>query len=358
MSLKDIINKTLSEWMKGTGPESDIVIGSRVRLARNLFQNPFPSIADRDARAAVLAEAKKAIVDPVDELKDFELFEMSDVRTVDRHLLVEKHLVSPALIRDTKHKAVVLRKDESVSIMINEEDHFRIQALFPGLAPMDAWQLSSDVDDALSRQIDYAFDNEIGYLTACPTNVGTGLRASIMMHLPALSMTDQMKKVIGAVTQFGLAVRGIYGEGTDVVGNIYQLSNQITLGHTEEEIIRHLHNVTMQVIDQERTARKKVLSEGRLTLEDRVFRSLGVLSNARMITSNEAMQRLSDVRLGIDLQLVTGLQPRILQELMVMIRPAHLQKLMGQELDAPERDEKRAALIRERLQTKKGKDEI
>ena len=175
-----------------------------------------------------------------------------------------------------------------------------------------------------------------------------------MVHLPALTMTDQIRRVVGAISQVGLAVRGIYGEGTDVLGNIYQLSNQITLGHSEEEIIAHLRNVTLQVLEQERSARERLLERGRLQLEDRVYRSYGILANARSMTSHEAMQRLSDLRLGIDMQLVSGIEPRILQELLVMIRPAHLQKIMGEELDAPTRDQRRATLIRERLRFKGG----
>lgn len=352
MSLKDIINKTLSEWMKGTGPEPDIVIGSRVRLARNLNRVPFPTVATRDQLGFVVEQAQSALKKTDGALGNIDMIHLIEVPPLERQLLVEKHLISPDHIKQVMHKAVMLRDDEAVSIMINEEDHFRIQALFPGLAPLAAWELCSRVDSAFAQLLDFAFDDRIGYLTACPTNVGTGLRASIMMHLPALTMTDQIKRVIGAVTKFGLAVRGIYGEGTEVLGNIYQLSNQVTLGHTEEEIIRHLHNVTMQVIEQERNARNRILSSGRISLEDRVYRSYGILANARMMTSHEAMQRLSDVRLGIDLGIVKGLEPRILQELLVMIRPAHLQKLMGQELDAPARDEHRAALIRERLKVK------
>jgi len=349
VSLKDIINKTLSQWMKGTGPERDIVIGSRVRLARNLSGVPFPSIADEEHKSYVVKEAKRALQETNGALGRIEFIPLAEVSPLERQLLVEKHLISPAHTQDVKHKAVMLRDDEAVSIMVNEEDHFRIQALFPGLAPVEAWTLCSSVDDAFSQVLDFAYGERYGYLTSCPTNVGTGMRASIMMHLPALTMTDQIRKMIGAVNKFGLAVRGIYGEGTEVLGNIYQLSNQITLGHAEDDIIQHLHKVTMQVLEHERAARQAVLAKDRLKLEDRIYRSYGILANARMIATQEAMQRLSDVRLGIDLGIVKGIEPRILQELMVMIRPAHLQKLMGQELDAPARDEKRAALIRERL---------
>ncbi len=354
MSLKDIISKTLSQWMKGTGPERDVVLGSRVRLARNLAGVPFPSIADSEQKKYVGKQAQSAMECIQGEIGNVEFVPMAEVSPLERRLLVEKHLISPALTQDVKNKAVILRDDEAVSVMINEEDHLRIQALFPGLAPADAYQLCSFVDDAFDQVVEYAYSPRQGYLTACPTNVGTGMRASIMLHLPALTLSNQIKRVIGAISQVGLAVRGIYGEGTEVLGNIYQLSNQITLGHTEEEIVNHLKDVTMRVLDQERSAREQLVQRSRLHIEDRVYRSYGILANARSMTSQEAMQRLSDLRLGIDLGLVKGIEPRILQELLVMIRPAHLQKIMGEELDAPRRDERRAALIRERLRMAQG----
>lgn len=357
MSLKDIISKTLSEWMKGTGPERDVVLGSRVRLARNLSRVPFPSVADDDQKRYVVNQAKSALDRIEGGIGDVEFVPMAEVSPLERRLLVEKHLISPALTQDVKNKAVILRDDEAVSVMVNEEDHLRIQALFPGLAPDEAYQLCSFVDDAFDHVVEYAYSPRQGYLTACPTNVGTGMRASIMLHLPALTMSNQIKRVIGAISQVGLAVRGIYGEGTEVLGNIYQMSNQITLGHAEDEIVNHLKDVTLRVIDQERGAREQLVKRERLQLEDRVYRSYGILANARSMTSHEAMQRLSDLRLGIDLDLVKGIEPRILQELLVMIRPAHLQKIMGEELDAPRRDERRAALIRERLRMAKGNGE-
>ena len=349
MSLRDIIDKTLSDWMKGDGPESDIVLSSRVRLARNLAGVPFPGAAQDEQLKQVMESARKAGTDN-EILQGAEFVRLAELPLLERQLLLEKHLISPQQTQNVKYKAVVVRGDESISIMINEEDHFRIQALFPGLQPLEAWRWCSQADDAFAQRLEYAISPEIGYLTACPTNVGTGMRASIMMHMPALVMTDQMKRVVSAVAQFGLTVRGIYGEGTDVSGNIFQISNQVTLGQTEEEIIQHLLDVTRQIISQERAAREHVLKQNKDVLEDRVFRSYGVLTNARLISTQEAMKLLSDVRLGIDMQLLHGLEPRILQELLVMIRPAHLQQLMGQQLDAPHRDAYRASLIRERMQ--------
>lgn len=348
MSLRNIMSKTLSEWMKGTGPESEIVLGSRVRLARNIAGIPFPAVAGDEQLGVVTDQVEKATAQ-LDATPVPEFVRLTDVPALERQLLVEKHLISPQHAEQVNQKAVVLLEKDAVSIMVNEEDHLRIQALFPGLQPLEAWALCSKVDDGYDARLSYAFSEERGYLTSCPTNVGTGMRASIMVHLPALGMTNQIRRVIGAVSQFGLAVRGMYGEGTEMQGSIFQFSNQVTLGRTEEEIIHHLTNVTRQIIDQERQARQYIESRGRSQLEDRVWRSYGLLAHARNMSSHEAMQLLSDVRLGIDLGIVKGLEGRILQELLVMIRPAHLQRIMGKELSASERDHHRAELIRERI---------
>ena len=227
MSLRDIIGKTLSEWMKGTGPERDIVLSSRVRLARNLAGVPFPAIAQEDQLRHVVDLVESATTNQT-VLDDVDFVRLAEVSPLERQLLVEKHLISPQHAQEVKSKAVILRNDEAVSIMVNEEDHLRCQTLFPGLQTVEAWRLCSSVDDAFGERLEFAGSERWGFLTACPTNVGTGMRASIMMHLPALSITDQMKRVVMAVSQFGVVVRGIYGEGTDVLGNVYQISNQVT----------------------------------------------------------------------------------------------------------------------------------
>jgi protein arginine kinase len=348
MSLKDIIGRALSNWMKSTGPEFDIVLSSRVRLARNLEQIPFPAVADEIQLKQVLTAAQNALPIP-GSMQGAEFIRLAEISPLERQLLVEKHLISPQQTQNVKYKAAIVREDEAVSVMVNEEDHLRIQTIFPGLQPLEAWYLASKVDDGFAEKLEFAGSERLGYLTACPTNVGTGMRASIMLHLPALSMADQMQRVVGVVGQFGLTVRGIYGEGTDILGNIFQMSNQVTLGQTEVEIIEHLTRVAKQIIEQERAAREQILQQSRTRLEDRIFRSYGTLAYARSMSTQEAMQLISDVRLGIDMGLVTGLEPRILQELLVIIRPAHLQKLMGRELDVEERDEHRAMLIRERM---------
>lgn len=349
MSLGDFLAGAASKWLRDEGPEADIVISSRVRIARNLVGTPFPMIAsDRDLRKVLEAVQRATSRFDSAEVGTFDLFPMRELSDLQKQVLVEKHLISPALV-ESGAGAVLLRKDEEISVMINEEDHLRVQCLLPGYELEQAYLRADSLDDALEATLDLAFDEERGYLTACPTNVGTGMRASVMMHLPALVLTGQINRILSAVTHVGLAVRGLYGEGSDAIGNLFQISNQVTLGHTEQEIIGNLHGVAKQIIDQERSARQYLLAESRDQIEDRVSRSFGILAYARRIDSKEAMQRLSDVRLGIDLSVIRGVSTGILKELMVATQPGFLQTYYGHEMTPTERDVKRAALIRERL---------
>ncbi len=335
-------SEIVSKWMEGTGPEADIVISSRVRLARNIRKMPFPPLASDEQREKVLQAAKEVIRNSRLQESGFEMLEINALSPVHRQVLVEKHLISPLLARENRFSALILRKDEIISIMVNEEDHFRIQCLLPGLQLEKAWQETSSYDDILESYLDYAFDEEKGYLTACPTNVGTGLRASVMLHLPALTITQQINRILAAVSQVGLAVRGIYGEGTEMIGNLLQISNQITLGQTEEEIWQNLYSVTRQLINQEKSAREHLLNEGREKLGDRAGRAYGILKNAWVIDSKEAMQFLSDVRLGVDLGLLKGVPIKVLNELLVLTRPGCLQYLKDKNLSPYERDLERA----------------
>lgn len=355
MSLENFINESASKWMEGNGPESDIVISSRVRLARNLADVPFPHMMNKEQSEKVISEVYDAIQNNRVLAGDFELIRMKDISKLERKALVEKHLISPALANN-EYGAVLLSRDEGVSIMINEEDHLRIQSLFSGQQLEEAWDLCTKLDDVLEERLNYAFNEQIGYLTACPTNVGTGIRVSVMVHLPALVMTNQLNRIFSAIGHVGLTVRGLYGEGTQAIGNIYQISNQITLGQAEEEIIDNLNSVTRQIIEQERTARGLLLKEKKIKLQDKIGRAYGILSNAYILTSEEAMRLLSDVRLGIDLKLIDNINPRILTEMMVILRPAYLQKLAGKELSPAERDVRRAKIVRNRLSVKKTKD--
>jgi protein arginine kinase len=351
MSLQRFIQNALSEWMKGEGPDSDIVLSSRIRLARNLNDFPFPMLAT-ESHSQQLSNKIKAIVEerklePIGQMDYLNLPELSDLN---KRVLMEKHLISPNLANESRSGGVVLSENESISVMVNEEDHLRIQCLYPGFQLKEAWEMANSIDDLFEQELDYAYDERKGFLTSCPTNVGTGIRASVMMHLPALVITQQMNRILSAITQVGLAVRGIYGEGSEAVGNIFQISNQITLGQTEEEIIDNLYSVAKQIIEHERSARHKLIHESRIRLEDRVNRSYGILSNARVMDSKEAAQRLSDVRLGIDMGMLQGTSATILNELMVMTQPGFLQQYAGEKLSPGERDIRRASLIRERLQ--------
>lgn len=351
MSLQRFMKNALSEWMKGKGPYSDIMISSRIRIARNFRDIPFPMLATSSQAGKVIERVEQAFqkLQPHKELSGSELIRMDDLTELQRRVLVEKHLISPALAEESRQGAVILSGNEAVSIMINEEDHLRIQCLFPGLQLQEAWALASELDDQFEQHLDFAFDEERGYLTSCPTNVGTGVRASVMIHLPALTMTQQINRILPAVTQVGLAVRGIYGEGSEAVGSLYQISNQITLGQSEREIVDKISSVALQIMQHEKKAREQLMSEARLKLEDRVQRSLGVLSHARVIDSKESTQRLSDLRLGIDLGLIQGISATILNELMVMTQPGFLQQIAERGLGSGERDVRRATLIRERL---------
>ncbi len=345
-----ITDKICSKWMEGKGPEAEIVISSRIRLARNIENYPFPYLSSDSQAEEVLDMVWKVLQKGSDKMS---LIKISELEPLEREVLVEKHLISPLLVKESRNSAVVIGEDESISIMINEEDHLRIQCLFPGLQLDKAWEAANGWDDLLEKQIKYAFHEELGYLTACPTNVGTGMRASVMVHLPGLVITKQINRILAAISQVGLAVRGFYGEGTEIVGNIVQISNQITLGQSEGEILQNLYGVTCQIIEQEKRARQILLNEGRDQLADRAGRAYGILANSRLIKSEEAMRLLSDFRLGNDLRLVDKLLSLdIMNELLVFTGPAVLQKLAGKKLPPQERDLIRARVLREKLAQK------
>ncbi len=350
MPFKDIIKRIRSKWMEGSGSRADIVVSSRIRLARNLKGIPFPHQVNTEDAAKVIESVKQAIAK--DLKKEFPTVELTGLAELDRlqkQILVEKHLISPNLLEHNRYGAVVLDEDEEISIMVNEEDHLRIQCLLPALQLHEAWRIADKVDNSLEKHLNYAFNEKFGYVTACPTNVGTGMRASVMLHLPGLVMTKRAGKVFSALSQVGLVVRGLYGEGTEALGNLFQVSNQISMGRTEEEIINNLSGVTQKIVDQEREARTLLKEELGIGLEDRVWRAYGTLRYARVMSSEKALSLLSQVRLGVDLNIVEGLDARILTELMVMIQPGCLQKIMGQEMDADMRDIYRAHLLRERI---------
>jgi len=335
--------------MENRGPESDIVLSSRVRLARNLAQTPFPQRLEGEQGTAVMSQ----IAEAVDRLKpDWQLkwWPLSDLGGIDRQVLVEKHLASPALVQDpVRFEGVVIDPSETVSVMVNEEDHLRLQVFLPGLQLAEAWQVANRLDDELEGVLDFSYDANFGYLTACPTNLGTGLRASVMVHLPALVLSRQVPQLFTALAQIGVVVRGLYGEGSDVAGNIFQISNQVSLGLSEEELIHNLSVVAEQIVGRERNARQRLSQSHALELADRVGRAWGVLTHARIISSEEALRLLSDVKLGEDLGLLTVPGQATFSELALMTRSGYLMKAAGMELGPGERDELRAGILRRNL---------
>lgn len=336
--------------MSAEGPDSDIILSSRIRLARNIKQYKFPTLFTNDEAQSVINMIKERLTDSsLTKLGKLELLLMDELQPLQKRVLMEKHLISPHLAENSSHGACVLSENEELSIMINEEDHIRIQCLFPGFQLSEALNMANEVDDWLEEKVDFAYDEQVGFLTSCPTNVGTGLRASVMVHLPGLVLTQQMNKIIPAINQLGLVVRGIYGEGSEALGNIFQVSNQITLGKSEKDIVEDLKSVVSQLISQERSAREALAKTSNIQLEDRVFRSYGILSNCRIIESKEAARCLSDVRLGIDMKYLKNISKNILNELMILTQPGFLQQYAGGPLRPHERDIRRASLIRERM---------
>jgi protein arginine kinase len=347
----NLVSQAATKWMETGGPLADVVLSSRIRLARNLADFPFPHKLTLPQAEELIRQVEQGVreINLMGLSSRVELYRLADTPHLDRQVLVDKHLISPQQAQHAKGRAVAVSADEAISIMVNEEDHLRIQCLAPGLQLQQTWQLASLVDDALEQKLQYAFHPQRGYLTACPTNLGTGLRASVMVHLPGLVLTQQAGRLFHNLSQLGLVVRGLYGEGTEAAGHIFQISNQNSLGKTEEEIIDHLEAVAHKVIEAERQARRHLQNEMGIQIEDRISRSYGLLSSARIISSEEAMKLLSDVRLGMSLGLFPKLDYRTMNELLVAMQPAFLQKLEGRELTPFDRDVRRAALIRNRL---------
>lgn len=351
MAWNKLVSDPASKWTDATGPSAEVVLSSRIRLARNVTNLPFPhQMNEAQANELIrLVEAGVKEINLVGLSSRVQLFNLADTPALDRQVLVEKHLISPQQAQQARGKAVAISEDESISIMVNEEDHLRIQCLAPGLQLKETWRTASLVDDALEQKLNYAFHAQKGYLTACPTNVGTGLRASVMMHLPGLVLTQQAGGLFHQLSQLGFVVRGLYGEGTNAAGHIFQISNQTSLGKAEEEIIQALEGLVLKVVEAEKQARIHLHGEMPLQMEDRIGRAYGILASARVISSEEAMKLLSDVRLGIDMGLFPRLSHRTLNELMIAMQPAFLQKAEGRELNPLDRDAKRATLIRTRL---------
>lgn len=343
----------MAEQKNAAAPEADVAVSSRVRLARNIGSFPFPARMDKEQSLKVIELVRDSVFKSSDAMaKNLIFLDIQKLNPIDRQVLVEKHLISPDLTNGELDRAAIISKDEIISIMINEEDHVRLQCIYPGMQLESAWQLCRKLDLLMEQELEFAYDKNGGYLTCCPTNIGTGIRASVMLHLPALSMTGYIKGVLEACGKLGLAVRGIYGENSEASGNMFQISNQVTLGQTEEEIIASIDSITGQVIGQERMLRNELYKQSAARFEDRIYRSLGILSNARIISSEESLRLLSDVRLGVDMKIIGGITAGTLNEIMFLIQPAILQKLAGKMLAPDERDVRRADLIRNSLSAK------
>jgi protein arginine kinase len=347
VNLGDLLNHT-SEWLKGSGPNSDIVISSRIRLARNLEKLAFPHWANKKQSEQALKTIEEAM-GKVEYLKRTNIFRLADLDSIDKQFLVERHLMSHEHARKTDHKAIVIDTEEIISIMINEEDHIRMQVMQSGFNLFEAWNVINRIDDCLAKELPLAFLSDWGYLTACPTNTGTGMRGSVMLHLPALVMTRQIDRVLAAIAKLSFTTRGLYGEGTQASGNFFQISNQVSLGHSEEDVIENINGLIRQIIEQESQARELMVSRNKSVLRDRVYRSFGVLKNAHIISSQETIELLSMVRLGCDLGMIKDIDRRSINELFIITQPAHLQKIENKKLAATERDLKRAEIIRNKL---------
>ena len=348
MEIKDLSDNT-GEWLRGTGKESDIVISSRVRLARNVAGYPFLSRANLKQRKEIESLLRKTIIER-NIARDVSYVNLNQATAVDKLFLVERHLISKEHAEGEGERGVAFGKSETVSLMINEEDHLRIQVIRSGFELKNTWDTIDKIDNILGESLNFAFSSRFGFLTACPTNVGTGMRISVMMHLPALGMTKHIEKVFNAVGKLGLVVRGLYGEGTKVAGDLYQISNQFALGKSEKEILSIIESVIPRITSYERMARKALVMESKDQLEDRIWRSYGMLKAARMITSEEILQLLSQVRMRVNIGLIDDIEMQTLNELFVLTLPAHLQKLQGCELDSEQRNVIRASYVRKRLE--------
>jgi protein arginine kinase len=348
MKLSDLTNHA-GEWLRGSGPMSEIVISSRIRLARNVTGFPFLSKSSKSQRTMLEGRIRETILGA--QIAPQTLYvDLEKAPETDRQLLVERHLISKPHANSEGSRGVAIGENETISIMVNEEDHLRIQVLRSGLQLEEAWEQISKIDDSLERKLDFAFHSRFGYLTACPTNVGTGIRVSVMLHLPALKLTGEIEKVFRAAKDMRLAVRGLYGEGTEATGDFYQISNQTTLGKTEDEIISDFkHVVIPKIIDYEHHARRTLLNDRTVALDDKVHRAVGILRSARLMASEETLFLLSHLRMGINLGRVKDIDIKTVNELFLLTQPAHLQKIQGRKLEGDLRRAVRADYIRHRL---------
>ena len=339
-----------AEWLRGTGPEADVVISTRIRLARNLAGHHFVASAQRAERVDVLEAARACLTERIDP--KLRWIDLNGLTATDRMLLVERHLISAQHAKGGEPRALALTvPDERLAVMVNEEDHLRMQVLRSGLAVSDAYEQIERVDDAVEEVVDYAYNPRFGYLTACPTNCGTGIRVSVMLHLPGLKLTNELEKVKRAAAAMSLAVRGYYGEGSEAVGDFFQISNQTTLGKSERELLHDFERTIIpRVVEYERAARRSLVERRTMFFEDQVYRAYGVLRHARLLKAEEAMALLSSLRLGLVSGMLSRLDLAVVNQLILLTQPAHLQMHEGHELDQGARRVARATMVREVLE--------
>ncbi len=337
-----------AHWLSGADDEDGMVISCRARLARNLASVPFAQRSSDEQQEGVIDRVLTA-ARTSSQMSHGIFYKMNALQNSDRRLLVERHLVSPALANSKGPRGVLFNPDELLSVMINEEDHLRLQAILPGLQTTEAWKQIDGLDDELGVGLDYACSDELGFLTACPTNTGTGLRVSVLIHLPALALTDDMQRVTRGLTHMSFTVRGVYGEGTNAAGNLFQVSNQTTLGKSEEQIVESLTKVTRELIEWERNAQETLLGDARSQIEDKVWRAYGILSHARVLSSQEFMNLLSALRLGRTLSIVDDISSKFMNHLMIETQPSHLESHAGEPLKPEDRDVVRAQTVRQRM---------
>lgn len=339
-------------WLNRNGPDSEIAISSRIRLARNIANMPFPIVASTHDKIQVAGAVENAVAKSGGLGSEFLSYDIGQLSEIDRQILLERRLVSREFIASRGGELLVVKSDESCGVMVNEEDHLRIQVLAPGVQLKQVWEIINDLDNRISENLPYAFDEQLGFLTSCPTNVGTGLRASVMLHLPALRLSKQINATIQGISKLGLAVRGIFGEGSENLGNLYQISNQSTLGESEEQIIARLSKVIRQIINHEKNARAGLLENNRYFLLDHIGRAYGTLRRSYILSSAEALDALSALRTGVDLGMFSSVDLRQVNELFKIIHSAHLQRLSGKTLNEEERNIFRAKLVRDMLSGK------
>lgn len=337
----------MKNWIENSDDKS-IILSSRVRLARNIKDKSFPNRLSIDEGREIVKSVEEAFYTS-DELKEeFETIHLWEKNDEENMSFLEKHLISSNLLNSKDKSAFICKKDGTVSIMINEEDHIRMQCIYGGMAIREAYEEINAIDDKLEEKLEVPFDERLGYITACPTNLGTGMRASVMIHLPALAANNQIQGIINALTQVGMTIRGLYGEGSKGYGNIYQISNQITLGVSEEDIINNIEAITSQLVNQELELREKMKAQYKSELEDKIWRSLGILKTARILTTQEALNLLSNVRMGKEMGIIEN-EGIGMNKILVNVQPATLQLSYGRELSPKERDIERARLVRESL---------